>query len=191
MEAVFTAVAPLAPEDRGLMLMQGTGELQCLRLLGAWFATALLLATAGGLLLASWSLRRENPDAVSTEPVARRIEAVLVALLAAVAWLAAFEALQVAETFFAVVGADAADRDTLLAAGAEQLKPLGLLRLGVLTGLVLALLSLGRRRLAKRPRQRVALGSLGLVGLLVAGTLWADGRPLARMRDALQQANAR
>lgn len=191
MPPVFTAVASIAPEDRGLMLMQGAAELQCLRLLGAWASATLLLATAAGLLIASLRRRDAGEDAALSEAAERRLEAVLMALLAAVAWLAAFEALEVTRTFVAVAGADAADRDVLLAYGADQLKLLGLLRMGAVGGAVLAFLALGRRWMERQPRQTLALISLGLSVCLVAGTLGADGRPLARMRDAIEQANAR
>lgn len=188
---VLAAVAGLPPEDQGPMLMQGAGELQCLRLLGAWSAAALLGATAAGLLLAGRVHRGagEQPSAPSSQEWNR--EAALVGLLGLVAWVSAFEAQQVSQVFLAVVGAEAADRSALLAAGAEQLRLLGLLRMGALTGLVLVLLGLGRRRLARRPREPVAVGSLALVVLLGVGTLWVDGRPLARMRDALEQTGAR
>jgi hypothetical protein len=191
MPQVFTAVAGIPPEDRGLILLQGAAELQCLRLLGAWASASLLMATAAGLLIASLRRRDASEEPALWEAAERRLEAVLVALLAAVAWLAAFEALQVTRIFVAVVGADAADRDTLLAYGADQLKLLELLRMGAVGGAVLAFLALGRRRMEQRPRQTVALISLGLTVCLVAGTLGADGRPLARMRDAIEQANAR
>lgn len=191
MPPVFTAVASVAPEDRGLMLMQGAAELQCLRMFGAWASAALLLASAVGLLLSSLGRSGASQEPSRPEVAERRLEALLVALLAIAAWLSAIEALEVTRTFVAVVGADPADRNTLLAYGADQLKFLGMLRLGAVSGAVLAFLVLGRRRLERRPRASVALISLGLAACLVAGTLWGDGRPLAHMRDAIEQANAR
>ena len=194
MPQVFTAVASIAPEDRGLMLLQGAAELQCLRLLGAWASASLLLATAAGLLIASLRRHEAGEDAALSEAAERRLEAVLMALLAAVAWLAAFEALEVTRTFVAVVGADAADRDVLLAYGADQLKLLGLLRMGAVGGAVLAFLALGRRWMERQPRadRGVALaGTLRVSGGRHAGCGWTAAGAHARRHRAGQRPLAR
>jgi hypothetical protein len=191
LKPVLASVEGMPLEDRNLLLLQSTAEAVCLRLLGAWFAGALLLALAGALLLAARGHRGESEDPTVSLEKERMLEAALVALLGVVSCLAAFESLQVTETFLAVVSAEPVDRNTLLAQGAEQLTPLRWLRLGALTGITLAVLSLGRRRLARQPRDILALGSLGLVVLLAVGMLRFDARPLASMRDALEQTDAR
>jgi hypothetical protein len=191
MGTVLQAVASVPPEERSMVLMQGTGEVLCLRMFGAWSGTALLLATAGALLIAGLSYRRAGEESVEPPVKERMNEGVVVAMLALVAWLAAFESLSLAEFFFATSDMDPLRREQFLASMAGQLRTLGMLGLGARVALVLAFLALGRRHLARRPRKAVALGSMALVLLLAVGTLWADAQPLARLRDAREQVDAR
>ena len=190
LRTVVETLASLPPDERRPMLMQGMGEVMCLRLFGAWSCSALLVATAGALFLAGLLQRRTSEtgeELARPPPQARMNEAVVVAMLALVAWLAAFHSLIQSEFYSAAGETDQVRRELFLAAVAGQLRTLGMLALGARVALLLAFLALGRRQLARRPREARVLGSLALVSLLVVGTLWADAQPRERMYDALEQ----
>jgi hypothetical protein len=185
--AVLEAVAGIPQDDRLLILMHGTGELICARLLGAWSSATLLLATAGALIIASlWHSGEEPTGADAGE---QRLEAGAALLLALVCALAAFESKGLSDVLIAASSTSPSDRVTLLAAGAHELRIPLMLRAGALAGLVLVALGLGGRGLMRQPRDTAALLSRVPLVLVVASILWADGRPLARMSEAVDQAS--
>ncbi|WP_224247643.1 hypothetical protein [Hyalangium gracile] len=182
--STIAAMASASEESRLVLLLQGTGELLCARLLGAWSSATLLLATAAALFLA----RATRAD---SRPGDRRLEAGVVLLVALLGALAAFESGELSRVLVATATVNPADQLTVLLAGAESLRVSRLLRPVLGVGLVLAGLALGARKLPRRPREPAALLTLLPLAVVLAGILWADGRPMARMSEALEQASQR
>lgn len=181
------AAAQLNPEEQLRIILASTGELLCARLIGAWFSAALLLSIAAGFFLAGLWPHGPSQEPGASEERHRMFEALVPLLLALTGLLSALESAGLSEALLAASQSATDGNLPLLQAAAQQLQVPWTLRYAAMGALLLVLVALGARRLMQRPRSPRALASLVAIILVVAGVLWADGRPLARMEEAAKQ----
>jgi hypothetical protein len=184
--SVIANVASGSQNEQCLDLIYGAGEVVGVRMLGVWSSTALLLATAGALFMAREVSLGTSPAPGGLKAGGRRLEAGVVALLALLCALATFESSELYQVLTGTAMVHEDYQTFVLFISSQELRAAQMARLAVLVGLVLAGLVLGGR-LMRRPRKPAAVLTLAPLVAVVAGILWADTRPMARMGEALEQ----
>ena len=183
-QEVIDVVQNVNPDNKAMILTQGSGEILSASLLGVWFSASLMLATAGALLLSALERRSEPAPGAGS----RLLEAGLALGLAIVCLLTAFETKALSLGLTSLASVEPAYKASVLAQAVQQVQLLSLLRMGVLAATGLLVIALGLGALRRPPRDTLALLALVPLVLVEAGALWAQGQPLLRMRQAVSQA---
>jgi hypothetical protein len=185
---VLEVVVMVNPMDLFPILMVGTGEIIIAQQMGAWSSAGLLLATAGGLVIAAVGPAASRQEPTRSAPSGRMLEAVAALLLGLVAVLSASESSAISETLMAAGNVDAADLSLILANGLNHVQGALRLRTGALAALAVIALLLVGWRLRPAVLRVGAVVALVPLGLAAAGTLWAHGQPAVRMGRAMEPA---